>query len=112
MRIRKPFPLAAAVATAAALAIPATTHTRDQPYRQGRQLRVLARIDVSPGQQEPVTWRFQDSATHNVTVRRGPAKFHSKDIRRGSYSRTLTRRGTYKLVCSIHPNMRETIRVS
>ena len=40
------------------------------------------------------------------------SKFHSKDIRRGSYSRTLTRRGTYKILCSIHPDMRETIRVS
>jgi plastocyanin len=59
-----------------------------------------------------VTWRFQDSATHNLTVGRGPAKFHSKDIRRGSYSRTLTRRGTYKLMCSIHPDMHQTIRVS
>jgi plastocyanin len=111
MRIRNPRPLVAVVATAAALAIPATTHAGTS-----RTVKVddfafsPASLAVKAGTK--VTWRFQDSATHNVTVRRGPVKFHSKDIRRGSYSRTLTRQGTYKLVCSIHPDMRETIRVS
>ena len=47
-----------------------------------------------------------------ATVRRGPAKFHSKSIRHGSYSHTLTRKGTYKLICTIHPDMHETVRVS
>lgn len=111
MRIRKPVPLVAAVATVAALAIPGTTHAGPS-----RTVKVddfafsPASLSVRAG--TTVTWRFQDTATHNVTVRRGPAKFHSKDIRRGSYSRTLTRRGTYKLVCSIHPDMHQTIRVS
>jgi plastocyanin len=111
MRIRKPFPLVAVVATAAALAIPATTHAGTS-----RTVKVddfafsPASLSVRAG--TTVTWRFQDSATHNVTVRRGPVKFHSKDIRRGSYGRTLTRRGTYKLVCTIHPTMHQTIHVS
>jgi plastocyanin len=111
MLIRKPIPLVAVAATAAALAFSATTHAATS-----RTVKVddfafsPASLSVRAG--TTVTWKFQDSATHNVTVRRGPVKFHSKDIRRGSYSRTLTRRGTYKLVCSIHPDMRQTIRVS
>jgi plastocyanin len=100
-----------AVAAAAALALPATTSAA-----ASRTVRVDD-FAFSPGSLAvragtTVTWKFQDSATHNVTVRRGPVKFHSRDIRRGSYSRTLTRRGTYKLVCSIHPDMRQTIAVS
>jgi plastocyanin len=111
MLIRKPIPLVAVAATAAALAIPAATHAATS-----RTIKVddfafsPASLSVRAG--TTVTWRFQDSVTHNVTVRRGPVKFHSKDIRRGSYSRTITRRGTYKLVCSIHPAMRQTIHAS
>jgi plastocyanin len=56
-----------------------------------------------------VTWKFQDGTDHNVTVKRGPAKFHSKDIARGTYSHKLTKRGTYKLICSIHTDMHQTI---
>ena len=103
--------LLAAAAMTAALAVPAATHAAAT-----RTVKVDA-FAFSPGSLSvragtKVTWRFQDSVKHNVTVRRGPVRFHSKTIRRGSFSRTLTRRGTYKLVCTIHPGMRETIRVS
>ena len=110
MPIRTPASLVA-VAAAAALALPATTNAA-----ASRTVKVddfafsPASLSVRAG--TTVTWRFQDSATHNVTVKRGPVKFHSKNIRRGGYSRTLTRGGTYKLVCSIHPGMRQTINVS
>jgi plastocyanin len=49
-----------------------------------------------------VTWRWAGSSTHNVTVRKGPARFASRTQTRGSFSRRLTQRGTYSLICTIH----------
>jgi plastocyanin len=111
MSIRTPSTVVAAATIAAALALPAATNAS-----AARAVTVdnfafsPASLSVRAG--TTVTWRFRDSTKHNVTVKRGPARFHSKNIRRGNYSRTLTRRGTYKLVCTIHPGMRQTIRVS
>jgi plastocyanin len=111
MLIHKPVPLLVLAAAAAALAIPGTTHAAaSRTVRVDHFAFSPASLSVRAG--TTVTWRFRDSATHNVTVRRGPARFHSRDIHRGSYSRRLTRRGTYKLICSIHPDMHQTIRVS
>ena len=110
MPIRTTAPLLA-LAAAAALAIPATASSAaSRAVTVDNFAFSPSSLSVRAG--TTVTWRFRDSTKHNVTVRSGPVKFHSKDIRRGSYSRTLTRRGTYKLVCSIHPGMRQTIRVS
>lgn len=68
-----------------------------------------AALSVSKGTK--VKWRFADSATHNVTVKSGPVRFHSKDKRSGTYSKKLKTAGTYKIYCSIHPDMRQTITV-
>ena len=68
-----------------------------------------ASLSVAKGTK--VVWRFADSATHNVTVRSGPKKFHSADKRSGSYTKKLKKAGTYKIYCSIHPDMRQTITV-
>lgn len=59
-----------------------------------------------------ITWKFRDSTAHNVTVKRGPRKFHSRDIRRGNYSKVVTAKGTYKLICTIHPDMHMTLKVT
>jgi plastocyanin len=57
-------------------------------------------------------WEGRTRAPHNVTVRRGPVKFHSSTKRSGTYRKKLTRRGTYRIVCTIHaPQMRMTLRV-
>jgi plastocyanin len=37
-----------------------------------------------------------------VTVTRGPVKFASKTQIKGTFSRTLTKKGTYYIVCTIH----------
>jgi plastocyanin len=45
-------------------------------------------------------------------VRSGPASFQSPLKRSGSYKRKLRRKGTYKIVCSIHaPDMAMTLKV-
>jgi plastocyanin len=46
-----------------------------------------------------------------VTVRKGPAKFHSKSLYSGKYSHTFRKKGAYKLYCTLHADMTETIAV-
>jgi len=49
----------------------------------------------------------------NVAVTKGPVKFHSSYKTSGTFSRKLTRTGTYTVVCSIHqPDMRMKLRVT
>jgi plastocyanin len=60
-----------------------------------------------------VKWEFAGSNPHNVTVTKGPVKFHSNDKTSGSYSKRLKKAGTYKIICTIHPpKMRMTLKVT
>ncbi|MFN2617549.1 MAG: plastocyanin/azurin family copper-binding protein [Thermoleophilaceae bacterium] len=51
-----------------------------------------------------IRWSFRDPAMHNLTLANGPLGFSSQNRRRGSrFSRRLTRPGTYRFFCSLHP---------
>ena len=58
-------------------------------------------------------WRFLDREPHNVTLANGPLGFASLNLARGrTFSQRLTRPGTYKLFCSLHPtSMQQVVRV-
>jgi plastocyanin len=60
-----------------------------------------------------VTWTFPGDIAHDVTLADGPYGFSSNHLSGGdSFSETLTRPGTYKLFCSLHPvQMTEVIKV-
>jgi plastocyanin len=60
---------------------------------------------------ETVVWRFIGRRRHNVTVKRGPVRFHSPTRRSGSYSRRMNRRGTYVIVCTIHGGRDQKMRL-
>jgi plastocyanin len=49
------------------------------------------------------TWRFRGAVEHDVTLASGPVGFASPSMSRGTYSFRFTRRGTYRLFCSLHP---------
>jgi plastocyanin len=49
-----------------------------------------------------ITWRWAGAAPHNVTVRKGPARFASKTQAQGTFAKRITKRGTYSLICTIH----------
>ena len=99
--------LAVAISVAIAVAIPAfaatTVRVDDDVFRPSSKT-------VSKG--TTVRWRWVGDDPHNVTVRKGPAKFHSSTKRSGTFSKTMRRRGTYKIVCTIHPGMGMTLRVN
>jgi plastocyanin len=57
-------------------------------------------VSVSKG--STVKWRFGTGTAHTVTVLKGPAKFNSGPKSSGSYSKKLSKRGTYTIYCTIH----------
>jgi plastocyanin len=57
---------------------------------------------VSVARNTRVKWLWRGDSPHNVNVTKGPVRFHSKTMRTGSYSKLMTRAGTYKIVCTIH----------
>jgi plastocyanin len=102
----------AAALGALLVAVPAFSKTKgvevDDNYfvKEGKP----STVTVKAG--DKVKWEWEGSNPHNVTVTKGPVKFHSKDKTKGTFSKTLNKAGTYKIVCTIHaPDMRMTLKV-
>jgi plastocyanin len=57
-------------------------------------------VTVSKGTR--VRWVWVGKSLHNVKVVRGPARFGSSAMTRGSYSKRVRKRGTYTIICSVH----------
>jgi plastocyanin len=74
-----------------------------------------AKLTVKVG--TTVRWKWPDDTgdTHDVKLKSGPKgfkKFHSEEAGSAySFKRTLTKPGTYKIICTLHEEMRETITV-
>jgi plastocyanin len=67
---------------------------------------------VTIGHGTRVTWNWGGVLLHNVTVKSGPSRFHSRTVVTGSFSHVFTRKGRYVIYCTLHPtSMRETITV-
>lgn len=67
-------------------------------------------VTVSKGAK--VRWGWKGKSVHNVSVTSGPAKFRSDFKTSGSYTRKLTKKGTYRILCTVHaPSMKMTIKV-
>ena len=100
----------AAVAVAAgSLAVPAvwaatkTVQVKDNKF---------APTSITVRKGTTVKWVWKGSAPHNVTVTKGPKKFKSTTKTKGSFSKKLTTKGTYTILCTIHaPGMKMTVKV-
>ena len=100
---RKLLSVLLAAGACAALAAPASTATT-------RTIKVGDNYFVRDGSVPTVTvtrntrvrWVWQGDSVHNVVVSRGPVKFRSRRMTTGTYSRAMTRRGTYRIYCEIH----------
>jgi plastocyanin len=51
---------------------------------------------------DTVKWVWVGKMPHNVTVTSGPVKFKSKTQPKGTFSKKITKAGTYKVVCTVH----------
>jgi plastocyanin len=67
----------------------------------------VKRLTIGKGAR--VTWKWGGVLNHNVTVKSGPVKFHSRTQAQGTFSHVFTRAGTYTLYCTIHPFMKMTV---
>ena len=114
--MRKPLTLALSVAglglAAAALpstaAVPSTTAGQDAAASATKRVRVgdfffrSRSITIQRG--DRVRWVWVGQAPHNVTVTRGPVEFSSRTKSDGAYRKRLSRRGTYRYICTLHPD--------
>src|SRR5918992_1064892 len=73
------------------------------PLQVGDDFFSPGKVRASVG--ETVSWNFAGQKPHSVTVANGPRGFSSVywGRTRGSYSFTPTVKGTYKLLCLVHP---------
>lgn len=102
--------IAAAAASALAagtLAIPALAATKTISVKDN--LFAPKSTTVSKGTTVKFVWRGKQP--HNVKVKKGPQKFSSPVKVKGSFSKKVTKAGTYKIVCDIHPGMEMTLKV-
>lgn len=96
------------VAACAALAVPALAASK-KTIKLGDNFFKPESTSVKKG--TTVVWDWTGKAPHNVTVVSGPQKFRSKVQIKGTFTRKLTKAGTYKIVCTIHPGMDLTLKV-
>ena len=95
--------LAAAACACAALAAPASTATtRTVKVGDNYFVRDGSAPTVTVTRNTRVRWTWVGDSVHNVVVSKGPVKFRSKRMTSGTYARTMTRRGTYKIFCEFH----------
>jgi plastocyanin len=108
--MRKPLTLALSVA-GVGFAIAALPSTAADP---GAEASATKRVEVgdlyfrsrsiSVQRGDTVRWVWVGDAKHNVTVTRGPRKFSSRTKTSGAYAKRLRRRGTYRYICTVHPD--------
>ena len=93
------------IAVLAAVAVPALAaqHSRTIPvgdFYFVKDVNHTPTVHVAKG--TLVKWHFVGVEDHNVTVLKGPAKFHSRDKDHGFYKHAVTKPGTYLIECTIH----------
>lgn len=98
----------AAVAVSAALAVSAFAATKTVTVGDD----FFRAKSVSVKKSSTVKWVWKGKKPHNVTVTSGPAKFKSPTKKTGTYSKKLTKKGTYRIICTIHGSVQSmTIKV-
>jgi plastocyanin len=93
-------------------AAPAAAATKNVKIGDDYYVRAGSVPTVTVSKGTTVRWNWRGSRQHNVLVRSGPVSFQSALKRSGSFRRKMRRKGTYKIVCSVHaPDMAMTLRV-
>jgi plastocyanin len=99
--LRKLFAVFAAVAMLAG-AVPALAATKTVAVGDNYFVSDggVPKVTVKKG--TTVKWVWKGDRKHNVHAISGPAKFASALKTSGSYSKKMTRKGTYKIICDKH----------
>jgi len=71
------------------------------------------KVTVKPGTTLKWSWLADNANSHDVKLSRGPKgvkRFHSASAATDyTFSKKLTKKGTYKILCTLHRTMRMTI---
>lgn len=112
----KTYAVISAVAAAALVAAPATASApKPRKVTLADNYFLPAKLKVAKG--TTIKWKWGPEAydVHDVKLKsapRGVKKFHSSPGTAGfSFKRTLKKPGVYKIVCTLHEEMKMTIRV-
>jgi len=112
----KKYAAISAFAVAARVAAPATAAApKPRKVTLADNYFLPAKMKVAKGTK--ITWKWGPEAydVHDVKLKSAPKgvkKFHSSPGTAGfSFKRTLTKPGVYKFVCTLHEEMKMTIRV-
>jgi len=100
--LRKLLVLALVGATFAIVATQAFGATRSIKVGDNYFVRASGVPTITVKKGTKVTWRFKGHNLHTVVVSSGPTKFRSSARSSGTFSKKLTRKGTYRIYCSIH----------
>jgi plastocyanin len=111
MRKLLPLLLLAALAATLLAAVPALSKRKTIEVDDDYFVREGDPPTVRVNRNDTVVWQWEGRNPHNVTVARGPVRFKSRTQSSGDYRKKVTRSGTYQIVCTIHANMRMTLRV-
>ena len=101
--MRKLIVLAAVVVSTAAIAVPAMAATKtvkvgDIWFISKAKNHGTVKAKVG----DTLKWTWVGDFPHNVSVSSGPVKFKSKTQKKGTFSRKITKAGTYKIICTVH----------
>ena len=96
--------LTAVVAVGAAPALAAKPHHKGKLREVGVESDFYdpAKLTIHVGDRVKWTWRSSGFSLHDVYVDAGPAQFHSPTQAAGTYARTFTKPGVYRLYCTQH----------
>ena len=113
-RMRWMFLAVAALTLTATLASVAWGATTTVKVGDNYFVRARGETRMTVSRNHTVKWEFAGRSPHNVTVKKGPTRFHSRTKSSGTYEQKLTRAGTYVIFCSIHGerDMSMTLRVT
>jgi plastocyanin len=111
-RLRTLIPPAAVAAAGAAFLIAGPAEAgKSKTVTIGSNFYAPAKLTVKAGDKVRFAWEGGSIIPHDVNVKKGPVKFHSPIQAAGTYTRKLKKPGTYRLQCSVHPEMHMTLKV-
>jgi plastocyanin len=112
MRKLLPLVLLAALAGTLLAAVPALSKRKSVEVDDNYFVREGSPPTVRVNRGDTVVWEWEGRNQHNVRATRGPVRFRSPLKTSGTYRKKMTRRGSYRIVCDVHPpDMRMTLRV-